>query len=766
MSNTPPPTGLPTTTILELAQKDAHVVKKNGDYFCEFTEPVTLKAGDQLNVKMVAIDSQDADSESIVLPLNSIPDPNPQNKGSTTVTLGFSYYDMNYDLTTGYTADPVNRKQFVLGETGAGNVYAPDCQPYQPYGNVSSQELDQVTMTFTKTYTNGHTGDQARLDGFKVNVGFTYYEPQANGTSILRQTNLTTGEYMFSNQTSYTNLNKNARPTSIKTGTVATCTLYGGTGSKKIIYKKGTLQVASVSLVVDMTDQSVLPVTVSNGFDFMNYSGNTSSSTEAVVDVNNNGMVINTGSTAVSITCTTNHNSAIGDVIQLSGVVGANGALNGIPLTQLNDSQVVTAIGSVTELTFEVATTATSNGAGTGGAAMKIERAGRVQLITGTQSIQIPHGRYDRESMAAFITKAFSIVTIGSQQDPFAGGTTFQPDTNLQFRTNDSTFGSIRFRKMEQYAATNDEILFDNTNSYVYDRAGGGPTGTAPVDMLIGAAKFSMTYGINGNIYQWDNGHCAVCNPANLFPAGTVAPTPSTTVGFYQIGTTFHQVNAASGIIIHDMEPKQLWDDILGLFNNCTVPIEEGKDEFGIVRNYVAYNNMVGSVPTESSQINGFNPLRNRQPIANKGVPTAALPLYEDTASIPTDAVLGETPIVIGAGYYLVEILSLNLAQSNLIDNKENRGNISAIVSTQYNANDSITGFADSGIPYIHRGAPVSIASANVRILDPDTKDVPTNLGNRNTVFLQVNGTAPVYNPTPVAPNKDSPTQQEVRGGR
>ncbi len=764
MSSSPTPTGLPTTTILELAQKDAHVVKKNGDYFCEFTEPVTIQAGDQLNVKMVAIDSQDADSESIVLPLNSIPDPNPQNKGSTTVTLGFSFYDMNYDLTTGYTTDAVNRKQFVLGQTGAGTVYAPDCQPYQPYGNVSTQILDTVTMTFSKTYTNGHTKDQARLDGFKVNVGFTYYEPQADGTSVFRQTNLNTGEYMFSNTTSFTDKKKNDRPTSIKTGTTAACTLYGGSGSKKIVYKKGTLQIASVFLEVDMAYESVLPQFISNGFEYMNYSGNNSSSTEPVVEVNNNGMVLTNTSTIVSVTCNAPHNIVVGDIIQLSGVAGGT-ALNGIPLIQLNDSHLVTVIVDPNTLAFEVPTAATSAGAAVGGAAMKLEKAGKVQLITATQSIQIPHGRYDRNSMAAFITKAFSEVTIGTQINPFEGGNKFAPDTNLQFRTSDSTFGSIRFRKMDQYSANNDEILFDNTNSYVYDRAGGGAAGTDPIDMLIGAAKFSMTYGNNGNIYQWDNGHCAVCNPANLFPTGAGAvATPSSTVGFYQIGTNFHQVNSASGIIIHDMEPRQLWDDILGLYSSCTVPIQNGKDSQGSFINYVPYNNMIGSVPTESSQINAFSLLNNRQPIANKGEPSLAQPLYADTASIPTNAVLGETPIVIGAGYYLVEILSLNLAQSNVIDNKENRGNISAIVSTQYNANDSITGFADSGIPYIHRGAPVSIASANVRILDPDTKDIPPNLGNRNTVFLEVNGTAPVYVPATVAKNKNAPTQQQIRG--
>jgi hypothetical protein len=762
MSSPSPPPSLPTTTILELSQKDAHVVKKNGDYTVQFTEPVTLQAGDQLNLKMVAIDSQDADSESIVLPLNGATDQTNKGTGSTTVSFGFSFYDMNYDLTTGYTSDAVNRKQFVLGETGAGTVYAPDCQPYQPYGNISTQTLNDVTMTFTKTYKNGHTKDQARLDGFLINVGFTWYEPQADGTALFKQSDLRNGQYMFTNRTSYTDKKKSDRPTEIKTGTTAKCTLYGG---PPIVFKKGTLQIASVALTVDMTDDAVLPAIIGNGFEYLNYSAQSSRSNNPVIKVINNGMDLVNTQTAVQITTATPHGLVVDDIVQLAGVAGTT-SLNGIPISQLNDTHKVTSITSPTVFVFQVPTAATSDGTGVGGADMDIEAAGPVQLITATQSIQIPHGRYDRNSLAAFITKAFSEVTIGNQADPFQGGNTFAPDTTLQFRTSDSTFGSIRFRKMEQYSAPNDEILFDANNSYTYDRAGGGAAGTTPINMLIGASKFSMTYGNNGNIYQWDNGHTAVCNPVNLFPTGANAvPTPSTTVGFYQIGSNFHQVNSASGIIVHDMEPKQLWDDILGLYNNCTVPIETGIDDQGRSIQYVAYANMIDHVPTESSQINAFTLLNNRQPIASKGLPTAAAPLYADTASIPTNAVLGETPIVIGAGFYLVEILSLNLAQSNVIDNQENRGNISAIVYTQYNANDSITGFADSGIPYVHRGTPAMISSANVRILDPDTKDVPNNLGNRNTVFLQVNGTAPIFTPAKVAPDKNAPTQQQVRGG-
>jgi len=66
---------LPSTTILELSQRDADVVHtnangqpRNGDYTSNFAETITLNEGDQLNLRMASIDSQRATTESIVIP--------------------------------------------------------------------------------------------------------------------------------------------------------------------------------------------------------------------------------------------------------------------------------------------------------------------------------------------------------------------------------------------------------------------------------------------------------------------------------------------------------------------------------------------------------------------------------------------------------------------------------------------------------------------------------------------------------------------------
>ena len=51
--------------------------------------------------------------------------------------------------------------------------------------------------------------------------------------------------------------------------------------------------------------------------------------------------------------------------------------------------------------------------------------------------------------------------------------------------------------------------------------------------------------------------------------------------------------------------------------------------------------------------------------------------------------------------------------------------------------------------------------SAIVRILDPDTRDVVTALGKRNTLFLQFTTGVPVYEPpTDLAPKEPEPKTQ------
>ena len=61
-----------------------------------------------------------------------------------------------------------------------------------------------------------------------------------------------------------------------------------------------------------------------------------------------------------------------------------------------------------------------------------------------------------------------------------------------------------------------------------------------------------------------------------------------------------------------------------------------------------------------------------------------------------------------------------------------------AAVSKQYNANDFVTGYADSGVVYEHVGATQILSSLRLRILDPQTKELSGGLGTNSTIILEV----------------------------
>jgi hypothetical protein len=551
MSNPQP--RLPTTTILELSQSSS-VVTQNGDFTVQFTEPVTVNEGDQLNIKMVSIDSQDADSESIVLPLDGV-----VGSGSTPISIGFSYYDVNYDLETDYATNAIFRKQYEPTIAGPGTQYPIDCRPYQPYGTISESELSEVSIVWIQQYSNGkkevHGQFRKQLNGFGIKVGFSWYEPTADGGSIFRTTDFTKNQYVFDGYTGYTYEKPKDRPTSIPVGTTQVCKLSGGLPIK---FKKGTLQITSLIATVQQTKRDFPDVTLP-GFNYLSFKSQEDIPVNPLLAVANDGLTFTAGGSTFTVELTALPADGLtnGSLYGLTGVAGTD--VQAVPVTSLNrEHALVSHTTTPAVLTFNIPGVAAPTAGNGGGANMKLQEAGKVDLIQSTQTIQLPNGRYDRESIAAAITEGFSQVFLGTAADRFEPSIHFEPLTNLQFNTQTSAYGSIRFREMDQFASSGGIVDFDASNSYTYDRSGGGTVGGSnPVNMLIGARKFSMTYGKNGNIFQWDNGFTSVANPETLLAA---TPLDSETIGYYQLAGSekYCQVNAASGIIINDMEPKTI----------------------------------------------------------------------------------------------------------------------------------------------------------------------------------------------------------------
>lgn len=118
-----------------------------------------------------------------------------------------------------------------------------------------------------------------------------------------------------------------------------------------------------------------------------------------------------------------------------------------------------------------------------------------------------------------------------------------------------------------------------------------------------------------------------------------------------------------------------------------------------------------------------------------------AFPLSGDTTN-PTNgknviieasnSVLGSTSTF---GYFLIEVNAK--FGGNFVMRNENKNNIRAIVGRFYEVNSYTSGSEADSLIYTHKGSPVFLESFACRILDSD-KNVAPNLGDDNTIFLQV----------------------------
>jgi hypothetical protein len=106
-------------------------------------------------------------------------------------------------------------------------------------------------------------------------------------------------------------------------------------------------------------------------------------------------------------------------------------------------------------------------------------------------------------------------------------------------------------------------------------------------------------------------------------------------------------------------------------------------------------------------------------------------------SSTETKGIRAENAYVVDeTGYYRIECVSS--FQTEYQQEGARLASTIAAISTNYNSNDFITGFAESGIPYFHEGASQSLSSMMIRVIDPATDQPVVNLGKNSTVFLEV----------------------------
>jgi len=684
---------VPETFVLELAQNNADIIhnQQNGDYTVNFAEPLRINTGDSLAMRMASIDSQKSDSQSIVFA-------NDQH-----LNINFSYYDSNYPIQDASFADILTRRPI---NTPAG-TYAPDFKLYTSYTEAGNIQLDSIQISYTGSEPYYPDPDKDFSKTGKVFPGNVDKFPFEGTCKLL--------SYYCFPQLAWTDADGVSRQTpavpftlkqTSKTAgayerTIVTCTASNSTDPNWAYCYGSVTPIADPGTTWQVPQKDATPgakllgVTIGNG----------------------TKIIAREGSLKVT-------GVESGYIIQLftesTGVAGSSTDQHFDPVTS-----------------FDVGAESTTT----------IPTAHPFQIMRRSATTVIPAGRYDRNTLANLMTRDFTQVGIKDVLN--AGGTsqTFQPNSDLVLNTDSINNQDLVFHKIPDASSGGADLYIDISSTNAYTYLGSGKA------VQCGARKFAIEYGEIGATFQVSDAHQSCENPADVGKEN---------VGFFRSGTgapgtpyVFNQVDSATGIIVHDLAPRELWDDVMGLYDKWVVPLSV--DPSGI--EYYTNADIVGKFPRESAEIVTFDPTNSRVDLT----PTLEAK-FVDTTGTSTFAVIGDSPQVnVEGSYYLIEITGLNVAQSNLIDNDGNRPNISAIVSKQYDANDIVTGFADSAIPYTHRGVPTLLNSARVRILDPDTKEVVSTLGDRNTVFLQLNTARPVYQPKGELPPKVPAPKTQTR---
>ena len=696
---------VPKTYVLELSQSDADIVHQgqNGDYTVTFAEPITIDQGDSLALRMASIDSQKTDSQSVVFAEDQH------------VSMQFSYYDMNYPITVSGGAAALNRQK--INRAVVPDNYPVDHEMYIQYHQVAANvfELDSIIINYTggaptvngqKLGNFGGSGfiGERSLIGYFCFPLFSWTDPQG----VLHQSV--------------------AKPYKAQTSAV---THPGGTDE-------------SVKIVPDnTTDPNWKYTYISGSTD--KFSNDGTGNWKPTMTPAKPGQSIKVSSGVFG-----------SEKIQFNAKsLAITGVAGGI-ITNQETTFISRGGGSTSSQQFLQPVTSFGVGAQTR-SPIAAPGSSLYQLTQGTAGIVLPAGRYDRSTLANLITRRFTQVGISDEQNTGGTSQVYQPNTLLFQNTEQESMADSIYRKiLSDDAPSGVGVTFDQTNSYTYQ--GSDPATPANTkNVTIGARKFKIEYGNIGAAYQVSDAHQSVNNPSD--PSKDNIAFFKTGTGSVPDPTIFHEITSATGIIVNDLQPRQFWDEVMGLYDNWVVPTtvaDDGvyyftKDDLQLAGN--------DKFPHESADIQTFDPTNARIET------TPATTLFIETTATPTYAVIGDSPVINTEGtFYLLEIQGLNVAQSDFIDSDETMPNISAVISKQYNANDIVTGFSDAGIPYVHRGSPQTIASARVRILDPTTKQVVSTLGNRNDVFLNLTTARPVYNPQNVPMPKVPPkpkTQSE-----
>lgn len=334
-------------------------------------------------------------------------------------------------------------------------------------------------------------------------------------------------------------------------------------------------------------------------------------------------------------------------------------------------------------------------------------------LFTGDIQFTIPKGSYNSVNLAKYITDKMN------NRGQLVDGNAFVSGNQFLRRTDER---QLLFARVSTDNVVYNPTVPDVNNFWLYQ---------AGEVYQIGSSQNSLQYNLDAqrNIFSLNYLH----TPYQDDEGNNVLLDAIDHAG------GFWTVNQASGVFLLSVSPSNLWENILGfdltklLVNPSVVGntsiIRRSMLQLGqtITGEYAGLQSML-RFPTPADPFT----MKLYPPTNAHGAPQVIPTLSSNTYSIDANDLNSNG----SSGYYLIEISGLK--QKYIYDDQVKFG-INGIVSKQYNASSLIVGFDDSAVPFVNNtNIPILLNSVTVRILDPLTKLPADDLGDNNTLLLQI----------------------------
>ncbi len=287
--------------------------------------------------------------------------------------------------------------------------------------------------------------------------------------------------------------------------------------------------------------------------------------------------------------------------------------------------------------------------------------------------------------------------------------------------------------------ASADEPAFVRVNGgdkvfYYGGTAGGGDTG-AGTARFIGTNQFVLEYDEGTSRFKLSQTHFPQYNSSGKMEVKFVKNQNSS--------LDFDLISAHSGVAFTAFFSLQggndirLWDDILGFDTHRIIAIPT---------NYVSNATLSTLVPTYGGQLE----IAQQITTGNRGmdvgvIKTSAITVPDMLVAVGVSTEITEMEPIFASkdfettnltfGYYLISIEGGVI--QDLVTNTNIHTDIFSIISRYYQNNNYTTGNSADACIYQHVGAPAYVNSLRVRVLN-SSYNVPTDLGEDNTVFLQL----------------------------